>query len=187
MDDIYESLKNPNSIDKISVPFKIGIYAFYTNNKCFLNTEICQIDKGECIYIGIAKDETLNQRIRKHFSNSGQSTFRRSLGAILRTKLKLTPTMRGITITKSNISNFRFNSKSEKILTDFMNENLSVAFHTLEITEHNIRVKEKEMIDKFGFPAFNLEHAGMRSKYYQIIKEARKECRNIVKIKLLKI
>ncbi|MGE5329885.1 MAG: GIY-YIG nuclease family protein [Deltaproteobacteria bacterium] len=182
MDEIYESLKNPKSIDEISIPLNIGIYAFYTNSKCFLNTQLNQIESEECIYIGIAQDETLNQRILgSHFSHSGQSTFRRSLGAILRNKLNLDPIMRGVTVTKSNISNFRFCSESEKKLTNFMNQNLLIAFKSFNVTEHNLNDIEKKLIDKFGFPAFNLEYVGIKSKYYQIIKEARKECRNIVK------
>lgn len=181
MINLYESLKNFKPIFTVEPPRTTGFYAFYANSDCFEDTELHEIKKFDCIYIGIAKDETLWQRVlESHLKDSGKSTFRRSLGAILRIKLGLNPIMRGITVTKSNISNFKFCSDSEIKLSNFMTRKLSVAFYSCDSNESNLEAIEKKLIDEFGFPAFNLEYARTRNKYYHIIKKARKECRNIV-------
>ena len=84
-------LKIIKSISEAKPLEKRGFYAFFVlSESCFRDTVLETVKQGACIYIGKAKDETLYDRISKcHLKNTGKSTFRRSLGAILRNKLSL--------------------------------------------------------------------------------------------------
>lgn len=179
MERVIAELKNYIPTFDVQLPTTTGFYAFYINNNSFENTTLSGIKEYDCIYIGIAKDETLSKRIHKaHFKDSGKSTFRRSIGAILLNQLELEPTMRGINPTKSNISNFKFNDISEERISHFIFNNLSIAICSCENTRFNLRETEKILIQRFNYPAFNLEHANNQNEYYHAIKDARKSCRN---------
>ena len=64
-----------------------------------------------------------------HFAagETGFSTVRRSLGALLRDELSLKPGPRGTGTSKTNYTNYRFDEEGERRLTDWMREHLRVA------------------------------------------------------------
>lgn len=181
LEQIIDSLKIHISIALLELPPSTGFYAFYTiSDDCFDGTDLRHIKKGECVYIGIAKDENLHKRISEaHLKNTGKSTLRRSLGGVLRKKLDLKPTMRGITATKSNISNYTFSEDCEKRLTSYIYKHFEIAFYPY--TENNLEDIEKKLIEIFKFPAFNIEYAGNKNPYKKIIKGLRNDCRSIIK------
>ena len=179
---IIQCLKAYKPILEAEPPQTTGFYAvFVISNDCFNNTDLSQIKKGDCIYIGIAENETLFERVAEsHLKNTGRSTLRRSMGGVLRTKLDLKPIKRGITTTINNISNYTFSPESEQRLTDFMYTHLGLAFFPYNNLDCSFEAIEKKLIEEFGFPIFNIEYAGSRNPYKRIIKELRKECRSIV-------
>ncbi len=179
MERVITELKNYIPTFDVQVPPTTGFYAFYVNNNSFDTSKLSGIKEYDCIYIGIAKDETLSKRIKEaHFKDFGKSTFRRSIGAILLNQLELEPIMRGINPTKSNISNFKFNHISEERISHFIFNNLSIAICSCDNTQFNLKETEKILIKRFNYPAFNLEHANNHNEYYNAIKDARKSCRN---------
>ncbi|OOM15913.1 GIY-YIG nuclease family protein [Clostridium saccharobutylicum] len=186
MEQIIRCLKDYKEINNIEAPKTTGFYAFYTiANNIFEGTALSDIKKGDCIYVGIAKDETLDKRVYKsHLKTTGKSTLRRAIGAILIKKLGLEPTMRGKTATESNLRNFTFSKESEQRLTEFINNNLGVAFCSYSSIDINLEDIEKEIIKEFGYPAFNVEYV-KESKYKKVIQDARKNCRAIVKSKVV--
>lgn len=186
MEQIIRCLKDYKEIKNIEAPQTMEFYAFYAKeNNIFEGTALSDIKKETCIYVGIAKDETLNERVSKsHLKTTGKSTLRRSIGAILIKRLGLEPIMRGKTVTESNLRNFTFSKESEQRLTEFMLANLGVAFCAYSSADANLEDIEKEIIKEFRYPAFNVEYVKV-STYKKVIQEARKNCRAIVKSKVV--
>lgn len=186
MEQIIRCLKDYKEIKNIEAPQTTGFYAFYAMaNNIFEGTALSDIKKETCIYVGIAKDETINERVLKsHLKTTGKSTLRRAIGAILIEKLGLEPIMRGKTATESNLRNFTFSKESEQILTEFMVTNLGVAFCSYSSIDVNLEDIEKEIIKEFRYPAFNVEYV-KESRYKKVIQDARKNCRAIVKNKVV--
>lgn len=186
MEQIIRCLKEYKEIKNIEAPQTTGFYAFYAiANNVFEGTALSDIKKETCIYVGIAKYETLNERVLKsHLKTTNKSTLRRSIGAILIKKLGLEPIMRGKAATESNLRNFTFSKESEQRLTEFMFTNLGVAFCSYSSIDVNLEDIEKEIIKEFGYPAFNVEYV-KESKYKKAIQDARKNCRAIVKNKVV--
>lgn len=182
MKQIIESLKIYKPLSQVELPKETGFYAFFVISRgCFDGTVLSQIKKDDCVYIGIAEDETLFERVTEsHLIATGRSTFRRSLGAVLRTKLDLKPIQRGIVPTKSNLSNYAFSTESEKRLTDFMYKHIGIAFHPFSNLDCSLNVIEKKLIEQFDFPVFNIEYSGIKNPHKRIIQELRKDCRRIV-------
>lgn len=172
MDWIIDALKNYVPIFEAIPPDEPGFYAFYILTEgCFEDTVFAELRKCDIIYIGIAKDETLEQRVfKKHLRNTGQSTLRRSLGAALMEKLDIKPIMRGINPTPANISHYTFSIDDEQRLTDFIYGNLGIAFCACNSPEVNNEDTESNLIEAFNFPAFNIEYAGVNNPYKQILK-----------------
>lgn len=82
---------------------------------------------GGLIYCGMSSDLAVRE-FDTHF-NSGQtgfSTVRRSLGAILKAELKLASRPRGTGMSKSNFTNYRFDLAGEERLPDWMRVHLRV-------------------------------------------------------------
>ena len=183
MKEIIEGLKMYLPVKEVKLPQSTGFYAFYVlNDYCFRGTELSNIRQYDCIYVGIAADETLYKRVvESHLKAAGKSTFRRSLGAILRDRLELKPIMRGLTSTRSNVSNYTFSKVDEERLTGFMFENLAIAYYPYDYSSRRFEDIEKEIIKEFGYPAFNIEYSKQTDNHYlKSVKQARKECRSIV-------
>ena len=86
MERIMNDLKMIKSISRAKPFTESGFYAFFVlSENCFNDTALERVKQGACIYVGKAEDETLDDRISKcQLRNTRKSTFRRSLGAILR-------------------------------------------------------------------------------------------------------
>ena len=118
----------------------------------------------------------MNLRTRTHknhlqTNSTGQSTLRRSLGAILKTQLHLRAVHRGNGTSASDYSNYRFDNNSEQELTNWMLNNLEISFQV----ETNPDLAEKELIID-AEPILNLN--SWKNPDSIKIREMRKLCSN---------
>jgi hypothetical protein len=104
---------------------KSGLYAIRVISPGLLRS--FREGEGGLIYVGMSSDLAARE-FDMHFSskNTGFSTVRRSLGAILKESLQLTARQRGTGSSKSNFTNYRFNPEGEERLTKWMREHLRV-------------------------------------------------------------
>ncbi len=134
-------------------PKKPGIYAFFLTD----SANFGDFGKGgQVIYIGIAKKSLHDRDFNQHFKTgkTGSSTLRRSIGAVLKDKLKLTAIPRGAENDTKRFDNYKF--KEEQNLTDWMKENLEIGYWTsdkpftyeqLRETEKRITIELKPILD----------------------------------------
>lgn len=122
------------------------------------------------VYVGVSKANS-----SRHFisGNTGTSTMRRSLAALLESKLDLIPVPRS----KDEADGDRYNNyallpESEDRLTDWMRENFRVAF--LKFDPARAEELSKMMID-YNVPIFNFQN-NPNNKYGAEIKLYRKKC-----------
>ena len=102
-----------------------GIYIVtYDGNE--LGFGLFRGDAPRVVYVGISKTNS-----SRHFisGNTGTSTMRRSLGALLESKLDLNPIPRSSDPNDGDrYTNYAFDGESEEKLTDWMRANFRVAF-----------------------------------------------------------
>jgi hypothetical protein len=116
------------AIGKLPAPPKSGVYAIYLTRKALL----APFAEGEdgLIYIGLSSN-LADREFEHHFSseNTGFSTLRRSLGAILKKQLDLRAIPRAPGPSETNVRNYRFISDGDSRLTAWMCEHLEVGIH----------------------------------------------------------
>lgn len=97
---------------------------------------------GQIIYVGKAEDSLKKRDLNTHFKDgkTGQSTLRRSIGAILKNEFEAIAFSRNGTLNKPNIDNYKFNTKAEAELSDWMKMNLCIGYW-----EYN-QAKEKKSL-----------------------------------------
>ena len=125
--------------------------------------------KNGLLYVGMT-EQGLDARNHFTHTNSGFSTFRRSLGAILKTKLALNACPRSAGASRSNVVNYRFSDVGEQALTRWMYDHLSIAQAALT---GDVAGKEKELIALME-PPLNL--TGWPNPQRALIKRLRAEC-----------
>ena len=110
----------PSRAPSISEP---GIYAILLASADALPS----VAAGRCglLYVGMT-DATLEARSHFEHKHSGFSTFRRSLGALLKDDLNLRAIPRGPGSSDTNFRNYRFPEVGETALTDWMNAHLLI-------------------------------------------------------------
>jgi hypothetical protein len=101
-----------------------GVYAYVLLNEGALPA--IQIDPTGILYVGMTAS-SLDSRCHFNHVHSGFSTFRRSLGAILKRTLNLEAKPRSSGPSASNTQNFRFDEEGEARLTLWMRDNLRYA------------------------------------------------------------
>jgi hypothetical protein len=110
------------------VPPSSGVYAIYLRTPGALRP----FDEGEdgLIYIGLSKN-LADREFEQHFSsgNTGFSTLRRSIGALLKMHLSLRAIPRALSPSKTNFYNYRFVGDGETRLTDWMGSHLEIGVH----------------------------------------------------------
>lgn len=123
------------------------------------------------VYVGMTDKSLL---IRNHFlhAHSGGSTLRRSLGALLRERLKLEPIRRDSK--PENANKYRFTDDSEARLTEWMKASLLAA--QLEIGD-DVATRETALIREME-PPLNLIKWPNPQK--ALVSSKRKACANIV-------
>jgi len=132
--------------DDLGCPDKPGLYAFILREKADLGV----FGKpGQVIYVGRAEDSLAkgdwNADLKE--GKTGASALRKSLGAVLKNKLKAVAFSRNGTLANTAIEHFKFDSKSEKEITLWMKENLEFGYWVYDdtVTEINLADLEKEV------------------------------------------
>lgn len=155
---------------------KPGIYAFQ-----FIGSSFPLVGYNpnpyEVVYIGKTESSQQSRDADTHFADgkTGSSTVRRSLGALLLYKLKLKPLPRSETdIEKGRTTFYVFDKHSEKKLTKWMKNNLTMTFVEFEGAKVELDDLETILIKKFE-PVLNIDHKNPNNPYSETIKKARKK------------
>jgi len=127
--------------DELEVPSAPGVDAWFLAEPRTLG-DVGHIHAGP-LYVGASRD--LSQRVfDTHFAahNTGFSTLRRSLGAILKEDLGLRCRPRGKGANEAAYTHYRFDDAGEERLCAWMRENLRVAVQRLEVEDAKTRKAE---------------------------------------------
>jgi len=172
-DDIREALLSQRQPHDATPPAKPGVYAFFLKPR----GQLLPIAPGVegLLYIGLTHD---GLDVRNHFmqENSGFSTLRRSLGAILRTHLQLQPCPRAPGASETNTRNYAFAGDGEAILSRWMRANLLASMPPLPGT--HLEKLETELITTLE-PPLNL--TGWDNPQRPLIKRLRASCVSMAK------
>ena len=144
--DVYEHLTH-HRVPLCNWPDNLGpgVYAlFAVDRSCLPRTDLPQ---DGLVYIG----QSGNLKDRNHFMarDSGFSTVRRSVGAILKAELRLTAIPRAAGSSATNIQNFRFADDGEERLTNWMLANLECSNYR---HDGDIVALERQLIADHGPP-----------------------------------
>jgi hypothetical protein len=121
-------LQTRSAISELSAPSESGAYAIYLRTKGLLEP-FKEVGRG-LIYIGLSTN-LADREFEQHFSsaNTGRSTLRRSLGAILKRQLALVAIPRAPGPSESNVRNYCFLEDGETRLTNWMCEHLEIGVY----------------------------------------------------------
>jgi hypothetical protein len=121
-------LQTRSPIANLVAPAESGVYAIYLRSRGLL-APFVEGDNG-LIYIGLSTN-LASREFEQHFSsiNTGFSTLRRSLGAILKPPLALRALPRGRGLSEKDCQLYCFVSDGEDRLTDWMREHLEVGVY----------------------------------------------------------
>lgn len=161
--------KSRASIERVRAPSLPGVYAIFLNGRSEL--PLRDGAPNGLIYIGMSGNLAVRE-YDMHFSsrNTGFSTLRRSIGALLKEELALVAIPRGSGRAESNYRNYRFKPDGEDRLTAWMNENLEVGVYP---TEGDHEAVEKVLIAALQPP---LCLTGWPNPQAGFIKARRKVC-----------
>lgn len=157
---------------------KPGLYAFSLAK----GSSLKEFGKAnQIIYVGKAEDSLKQRDFNTHFKNgkTGQSTLRRSIGAILKKDFNATAFSRNGTCVPPNIDNYKFDSNSEAKLSEWMNDNLLVGYweYNKAIETKTLRAIEVELI-KILKPTLDLDR---QTRIYNILAETLQVLRKVCK------
>lgn len=163
------------------LPNEQGIYAFFLGNTNALG----QFGQpGQVIYVGMSQN--LNGRDTKTHLQSGKtgrSSLRRSLGAILKSKLALEAQKRDNNPQKLRADKFMFGEQGEEKLSQWMNENLKLGYCSTknQLSRDELKNLEEQVVMRLQ-PTLDLDRA--TKKYNPLADKLdglRKICREEVK------
>ena len=186
-----EISKIVNQLNQEAQPFlqiknfsqKPGLYAIYFYGEQFPIKEAAEYIKiRPIIYLGKTETSSLNRNLKQHFQSgqTGRSTLRRSLGALLRVQLNLQPIPRGhFDDSEMKFRNYKFDADSENRLTDWMKKNLGLSFYPVQNDLSQIRYLEKKIISKI-VPVLNLSD-NFSNIFYKQVEDARNTCVKLAK------
>jgi hypothetical protein len=182
--EIIESIKDSITLLKEfkSLPKEQGIYAFFVGSTNDLG-KFGQPDQN--IYVGISEKNISGRDTETHLKTgqTGWSTLRRSLGAVLKSKLNITAQKRDKNPKKLRPDKYKFDERGENKLTEWMEENLKIGFWSTAnlMSKKKLRNEEEQVILRLK-PTLDLDR---RTKKYNPLAEEldslRKICRDEVK------
>jgi epoxide hydrolase-like predicted phosphatase len=175
LDTIRKELRNSrSSIDTLSAPPKTGVYVIFLKKPATL--PVGEIPDDGLLYVGSSGNLAMRE-FDTHFESgqSGYSTLRRSIGAILKEDLELTAIPRGTGPSETNYRNYRFTDEGEIELTGWMRSNLEVGVAAVgkdyeRVEEELIRLLKPVLCLK-GWP--NPERARIKDLRQKCVIEAR--------------
>lgn len=145
----------------------VGIYAYFIDRPNGLRP--ISLPANGLLYIGMT-DSSLDARCHFEHGHSGFSTFRRSLGALLKSQLQLRALPRSYGASRSNVLNYRFEADDEDRLTNWMRENLTYSYR--DIADHVAAAEKAEIMEES--PPLNL--IGWKNESRAEIKRLRALC-----------
>ena len=124
---------------EVPAVYECGVYAFFAKPGTFKGLSI---DASGLLYVGRSGSSLAG---RNHFTHkqSGFSSLRRSLGALLKNELKLRALPRAPGLSPRNIQNYRFHDEGEECLTNWMEDHLTFSF---AVVRGDIKAVEKALI-----------------------------------------
>lgn len=143
------------------LPQKPGIYAIYLLGGGAL---LLFAAAPDLIYVGKSEGSLSDRDLGMHFSTgeTGRSTLRRSVGAVLKDSLRLTAIPRSDKRTKQDINCFRFTPDGEALLTKWMLTNLEIGYAVIGPDQGPLKAIEDAVIDALK-PPLNLDPRYRRS------------------------
>lgn len=138
---------------------------------------------GDLLYIGKTESSQLERDLNQHFASgqTGRSTLRRTLGALLRDDLQLRPLPRSFTeASDRKYRNYKFDNQGEAELSVWMRHSLGLSFYEYGRPPKEIRCLERALI-QLATPILNLNN-NPRNTSLRLIKLARKECAKLAKL-----
>lgn len=177
----FDKTKQPLNGHK-DYPKSSGIYAFFLSEKSKLGEFGIG---GQIIYIGIAKHSLQDRDFNQHFKSgkTGSSTLRRSVGAIIKSKLNLTAIPRGGVNDSKRYENYKF--LQEQDLTDWMISNLEIGYWTpqMDLSYQELRDIENQITMHFK-PTLDLDNRTRRfNPLADKLDELREICRQEARTK----
>jgi hypothetical protein len=172
IDRVVEQLQSSQRLPRERQPVTPGVYGLFVQAYDGSAENPGYIDEWELFYIGM----TAGGRDHFGYSHSGLSSPRRSLGALLKDKLKLRAIPRGTGKSRSDFTNYRFEPQGELALTDWMYEHLKVSHvpvaggkGQIHDMENQLLARLKPPLNLTGYPTNNLRRA---------LREKRQLCRD---------
>ncbi len=154
-----------------------GIYAFFYIGDDFpLLGET--VEKNQIIYIGKTESSQEKRDAKTHFTTgkTGNSTVRKSIGSLLCSKENLNPIPRNDSdYSEGRFSHFMFDELSEKVITDWMVNNLALSFYEYPESKKMIDKLESDIIEVLK-PILNIDHKNPNNPFKDEIKQLRKNC-----------
>ncbi len=166
---IAESLLHDRHRHDHVPPAAIGVYAFYVDMEDSAQLLPVMTEAPGLLYVGMSEQ---GQDVRNHFTqrSSGFSVFRRSLGAVLKTRLKLEAVPRGAGSSINNTRNYGFTPEGEERLSAWMREHLSFSYY---VPDADISLLENDVIRAMK-PSLSLN--GWDNPQARMIRLMRKVC-----------
>ena len=178
INELITTLKPFDKIDEFSnLP---GIYFIGFNGENFpFPSQVDIVSTGDIIYVGKTEKSQKSRDANTHFKSgkTGSSTLRRSVGAILRNKLELKPIPRSQNEIK--MRDFKLIEESEKKLTKWMIENLSLSFYEVTEGKKYLKLLENQLIELLT-PILNISK-NKGNPFLRDLKELRRQCRDIAR------
>lgn len=147
-----------SSVEVLDLPRESGVYAVYLSERGLLRPFA---NLGELLYVGKSESSLRARDLQTHFTTgeSGRSTLRRTLGAILKDELSLKCIPRkDRNPTCKDFECYRFRDDGEERLTLWMHTNLEVGY--VLAAPYGIPVKLLEDLIKGALkPPLNLDPA----------------------------
>ncbi len=159
-------------------PNRPGLYAFTLST----GAQLKHFGKGnQIIYVGKAEESLKQRDFNTHFNDkrTGNSTLRRSIGAILKAELEATAFSRNGTLIKSNINHYKFDKKTEDKVSQWMKDNLLIGYWEYNVNNEKDTLREKEIALTIALkPTLDLDK---KTQKYNIHAEALTALRQICK------
>ena len=167
-------------------PAEQGIYAYFSDP----TVDLKEFGKdGGALYVGLAEKSLHERYTLCHLAagKTGSSSFRRSLGAILKGKLNLTAIKRDKNSLKLRADKYKFTDEGESRLTAWMMDNLKIGFweNNSPLSKKDLRVLEEKVILELK-PKLDLDkRTRINNQFAGLLDGYRKICRQEVRENLI--
>lgn len=168
-------LSAAEGVDEAALPDAPGCYILVVDRRAMQELELRTGNAWNALYVG-KSEESIRRRVAgTHLlaERSGSSTLRRSVGALLRDRLRLSPQTRSQNVNdKKRFSHYRFDPHGEAELSRWIARSIRV----LALEDMNPGALEDRCISWFC-PPLNL--IGWKNPDREMIKNQRKACADL--------